>query len=109
MPVSVTVYRVVALVLWAGVSVLASYATGVYFALEGRQIVFPSVLFVGLYLLVLVGIYGEFSPRTRGRESLRRLHMASVRGSADKRVLFPEEVRQWLDDFLVRHQRGKRN
>lgn len=120
-------YHFVALMFLVGVSMLAGYAVGVLFDLTERQIVFPIVLFAGLFLLVLVRMYGQFSLSSHRSEAptsailplggVSRLlgphydthdTRSPVRDAqaVHERVLSLEEARQWLDALLVRQQGG---
>lgn len=80
-------YRVVAIVLWMAVGIVAGLAIGSYFDLTGRQQTFPVVLVAGIFLLIMIRIIGN---------SKEVSVVPKEKGS--------NEARQWLDDFLIKQQ-----
>jgi len=113
---AVKTYRRLAAWLWGVVSVVIGLSIGLYFEMEGKKMLFPVVLVVGVYLLYLTRsrsrkdgslesgsvdwsagfLSGEDDEAVRARMK-RDGRLGGNSGDKDK-------SREWLDEFLNKQQ-----
>ena len=98
-------YRTTAMLLWATVAVVAGLVAGSFFGLKARQQIFPVVLMVGAYGLLLVRMYGRFGPELEADSGDDSEGETAADLLQRDESLSPDKAREWLDDFLVGQQR----
>jgi len=97
------------------VALVVGYTGGVLFGLGGKQMIFPVVLALGGFALVVVQLLVRQSASSMAGESSETEVKLIAEGEPDKfsleglgkgeNSLEPEEASRWLDGLLERHQK----
>jgi len=104
-----TTYRNIAVLMWGLVSFVGGVTVGSMFGMTGKELIFPIILLVGVYGLVLVKLFTRKMNKSDGVGGSRAYSAKDVSGSvndlvSNDSVLTQTQARSWLDKFLVKQQ-----